>query len=440
MTKTNKIIYAGVAGNPIGHSQSPSLFHAMFNSTGIKGNYLRLNAESAEEIVFFMHTFPLNGINITAPFKRDIIKHLNGLDANAAKINAVNTVTHNKGILMGSNTDVTGVQNALEKNGISLADKAVTVIGAGGAAEAAVAACYNARAKSVFLYNRTIGKAEVLAKKFSAKITHKHNLKDTISRSDIIISCIPQGNSVLQNIAFSPGQTVLDADYRHSSLEQKTKNEGAKYISGLEWLKYQALPAFALITGLTPPTEQIVTDITPVEQNTGSNIIITGFMGSGKSTVGRKVAEITGMNFIDTDEEIEKATSKKIAEIFAEKGEAEFRRLERITISRLTGMSHTVIALGGGATLDENNRNIIKKSGVTVWVYGSLTDISKKIDRNNRPLWQMNRLNDLWEKRKPTYAAVSDFVIVNRNKSIESAARQIVTEVQKNYKTIINQS
>ncbi len=137
-------------------------------------------------------------------------------------------------------------------------------------------------------------------------------------------------------------------------------------------------------------------------------VVLVGLMGTGKSTVGRKLAHLLGTGFIDADEAIEAAAQRSISEIFASHGETYFRDGERRVIARLMAERHGVIATGGGAFVDAETRALILERGVTVWIRATVdTLVRRTARRNSRPLLRAGDpkaiLSRLAEERDPIY-------------------------------------
>jgi len=143
------------------------------------------------------------------------------------------------------------------------------------------------------------------------------------------------------------------------------------------------------------------------------NIYLIGMMGSGKSTVGKILAEKMELLFIDLDSEIEKTGGKSVSEIFNQDGEDHFRKLES---EELKQYSESVVACGGGIILDEENRKYINENGVAVLLTASMDELFKRLsDSNNRPILPDENtekaLTNLWLERKKDYLNTSDFLI-----------------------------
>lgn len=147
------------------------------------------------------------------------------------------------------------------------------------------------------------------------------------------------------------------------------------------------------------------------------NIVLIGFMGSGKSTVGRRLARATGYGFVDTDQAVEAKTGKKVAEIFEEEGEPVFRALERGAIEKASASENRVIACGGGAVMDSENVDFLKRTGVLVYLKASEQSLLKRLERGleKRPLLKAEsadeRVKELLSQRVHTYESVADEVI-----------------------------
>lgn len=138
-------------------------------------------------------------------------------------------------------------------------------------------------------------------------------------------------------------------------------------------------------------------------------LVLVGLMGVGKSTVGRRLAAILGRDFVDADEEIERAAQRSIPEIFEQFGEAYFRDGERRVIARLIEEHSGVIATGGGAFVNAETRALILDRAIAVWIDCAIDTLVERTSRkNNRPLLKTGNpreiLTRLYEERRPCYA------------------------------------
>ncbi len=161
------------------------------------------------------------------------------------------------------------------------------------------------------------------------------------------------------------------------------------------------------------------------------NIFLVGFMGSGKSTVGKILSKKTGMNFVDIDELIEKKEKMHIKDIFSKKGEAYFRDCEKREIEEFLGKKGFVVSTGGGLGANIENMKKMKKAGVVVWLDVSLDEVLKrcKID-NKRPLLQKpyEELKEMYNQRKKVYS-MADIHINTEGKSPEDIAFEILERI-----------
>lgn len=161
------------------------------------------------------------------------------------------------------------------------------------------------------------------------------------------------------------------------------------------------------------------------------NIFLVGPMGAGKSTVGKRLAEVRGMEFVDSDIEIEARTGVDIAYIFEKEGEEGFRRREHAVIRDLTQRSGIVLATGGGAILDHENRQWLSARGFVVYLHASLEQqVSRTARTENRPLLQAGGerrdiLQRLFEMRDPLYREIADFVLHTDGRNARALAREI---------------
>jgi shikimate kinase len=148
------------------------------------------------------------------------------------------------------------------------------------------------------------------------------------------------------------------------------------------------------------------------------SVVLVGMMGSGKSTIGTRLAARTGLRFVDADAEIERAARMSIPEIFASRGEAEFRSGERRVIARLLGQGPQIIATGGGAFMSAETRERIADCGISVWLRADPDTLLRRVrKRANRPLLQTDdpegTLRRLLGDREPVYA-LADIEVQSR--------------------------
>ena len=161
------------------------------------------------------------------------------------------------------------------------------------------------------------------------------------------------------------------------------------------------------------------------------NLVLLGMMGVGKSTLGKIVAKKQGLNFIDTDKNIEKKCLMKISEIFKKKGEEYFRSQEEKEVLEVLKENESVIALGGGAFINKKIREKILKDCLSIWLDVNLNTLNKRVKWNqNRPLLNkknsQNAINKLYSERKNIYK-LADFKLNCNNLSKENIVKKIIS-------------
>ena len=167
------------------------------------------------------------------------------------------------------------------------------------------------------------------------------------------------------------------------------------------------------------------------------NIYLIGFMGAGKSTVGRILAERLGMSFVDTDEIVAVRAGRPIPEIFARFGEERFRDLEREAVAEVSRKKGHVVALGGGAPLDERNWRLLKRTGVTVYLRESPEVLARRLAHDaTRPLLsghegaaRTRRVEELLSAREPRYLE-ADIVVECRGRPPKEIAGEILERLR----------
>jgi shikimate dehydrogenase len=430
-------IYA-VAGKPILHSRSPRMFNAAFRELGLDAVYTRITAWSAEEVITTAREVGIEGLNITSPFKAEIIPCLDSVEAEAAKIGSVNTVVYSEGMFIGHNTDVAGVLGALKESGFNAAGKKTVVLGAGGAGRAAALALRSTGA-TVVIVNRSFEKAEKAAHSLQCLAIPIERISEAFAGADLLVSTISSDERVIEPALLSKELTVLDANYAHpTALARDAARAGCTLLDARLWLLHQALPAFTLFTGRTSPVNAMRKALWQKVWPPHRNIALIGLSGSGKSTVGAELASITGMGVIDIDRMVEEKAGVSIADLFQARGEEAFRIMEKAEIDELWNISNRVIDCGGGAVLHKRNRRTIRSTSVPVWLWaGPKTLLSRIGDTDTRPLLHTEdagcAIEGLLADRRFLYAATADFLINTEGKRPEEIARRICNEVGKTF-------
>ncbi|HPS57580.1 MAG TPA: shikimate kinase [Spirochaetota bacterium] len=422
--------FFGVTGNPVLHSRSPLMFREIFNEYSMDASYIRVAVREAADAARLMREIGFSGMNVTAPFKLGIVNHLDKVTDDALKLASVNTVVSSAGVLNGYNTDFTGVADALESHAGNISGKRVIIAGAGGAG---VAAAWGAlsRGAHVTILNITLPEAEAAARKTGCSHDLLANLNRYTPSADIFVSAIPYEADELDISGMRPGTFVMDASYKKSRYESAAAKLGLNFIPGEEWLVYQAIPACRLFTGITPPAELLKKGLSRAAAPK-RNISLIGFMGSGKSSAGRELARMRNMEFIDTDELIEKRMNMKISDIFTTLGEERFREIETETLLSLKGLNNIIISCGGGIVLRDKNRRFLVNETECFWLYTSAEESLSRITDDSRPLLagdnKHKKAHELFEKRKPLYAQACTALVISEGNP-EHTAEHINEEI-----------
>ena len=251
--------YVAIFGNPIAHSLSPQMHNAAFNHLGLNLAFLAFKVNKAAEAAVAIRTLGLRGASITIPHKEAIMEHLDEVDDVGRAIGAVNTVVAREGRLLGSNTDWLGVVRALEQV-TELGGKRCLVLGAGGAARAAIFGLQN-RGAEVCLTNRNQERGRSLAAEMNCTFVEWQSWDRF--EVELLVNATPVGMSATRDQSLISAQqlkesmVVLDMVYRplETRLLKDAAAAGSMCVSGLEMLLYQGVAQFEIWTGQQAPVE-----------------------------------------------------------------------------------------------------------------------------------------------------------------------------------------
>ncbi len=442
--KKENIILA-VTGNPILHSKSPVIFNTIFQDLQMNDShvYTRIAANTPAGAMFLFKELRLTGMNVTAPFKGGIMDYLDEVDDAAKTIGGVNTVVRENENIKGYNTDYMGVTGTLESQGVALEGKKCVVLGAGGAGRAAVYGLVKEKA-IVTLVNRTYSNATRVAKEFGCEARDISSLQNLLKDADILVSTMPSGVDIIPADWLHMGLVVFDANYKKSLLIEKAEKKDCQTIKGEEWLLNQAIPAYGHFLGAEQAElinkTKVLGGVGHLALREGifqkgsdppeaKVIALVGFMGSGKSYIGKKLAQKLGFAFKDLDEMSEKMTGHSIPDFFSMHGERAFRYLEKEVLAEaLLPGGGIVIACGGGVVLDAENREILKDNSLVIWLYSSIATSLKRIPKGTRPLLDYEdpekEAQRILNERLFRYAQAANLVV-----SSEGEASQVVEKI-----------
>ncbi len=454
----------GLIGNPVRHTLSPLIHNSIADMKGVNLVYVPFEVPKGgvKNAVRGANALGIKGLNVTVPYKSDVIDHLVEVDPLAEGIGAVNTLVRTEGGFKGYNTDMSGLYHAMQDEGIVLDGECVVILGAGGVARPVAYLCATKGADRVYVLNRTYEKAEAVAKEVNNALDENlgekiipmplDDYKELLDREKrfFVVQCtsvglFPDVNSAPIEDAEFYKHVYAAIDVVYKPLETKfmklVKNAGGKVFSGLKMLLYQGIDAFELWfedEGIKISKEEadIIYKSLMMEVLGATNIILEGFMGSGKSTVSELISDKLELELIDTDEAIEEAEGRKISEIFEQDGEEAFRDMETELMEMVISehMRETVISLGGGLPVREKNRELLKKVGKVVYLRTAPETVYDRLKGDDtRPLLKsedpLARIKELQDKRGKIYEEVADIIVDTDGKTPEEVANEIIAAI-----------
>ena len=386
----------GLLGRKLGHSYSPQI-HALLDNYSYD-----LYEQEPDTLKQFFTNTDLNGLNVTIPYKKDVIPFCSKLSPIAQKLGSVNTIIKNQdGTFTGHNTDYYGFMSMLNRTGLDVANKKVLVLGSGGASVTVIAVLQQLKA-NVIQVSRS-GKNNYTN-------LHLHNDTSVIVNATPVGMYPENGVSPVRISDFPKLEGVLDLIYNpaRTQLLMDAEQHGLKWENGLWMLIAQAKESaewFGNKQINDDKIQQIYDKLTMQMQN----IVLIGMPGCGKSTIGKLIAEKTGRTFIDADQALAETAGKSIPEIFKAHGEPGFRKLESEVLRQLGKRSGCVIATGGGCVTKAENYASLHQNGKIIWIQRQLTQLPTE----GRPLSQQNDINTMYQTRRPLYEAFSDVTVSN---------------------------
>ncbi len=431
----------------------PELHSQLFEASGKAAEYydIEVTPENLKEALAIAKR-KLKGINLASPHQNAVIPFLDDIDPAARALNLVNTVIFRKNTASGCNTDISGFAASLTLDGISLEGVKVLLLCGGGPAAVMAYHCAQEGAQ-LTITDRNLSRAAALRKQIGDTVpganvsvfNSRHIPRDIqIVLNATSIGMFPKENA--SPLHFLPRKTsyVFDTVFNPPvTATMKLANpRNTQTRDGLYMLVMQAAHSHRMWYGadFDPAVCKNVMRrmygqiaVRRLHDKYGKeNIVLCGFMGSGKTTIGRKLARLTNLEFFDSDQYIEKQEGKNILEIFREKGESYFRELEIRYVRELSQKRGIVLSLGGGSVISNENVEAVKESGLLIYLDTPYHRIVQNLAHSyTRPLLDKpNPARDtrrLYNARKATYRRVSDCSV--RSARISEVLEHVVKSI-----------
>ncbi len=411
----------GLIGEHLGHSFSKQIQTRIAEIENVKDYDYQLVELDKEEFKEFMEKKDFKGINVTIPYKKDVIPYLDEMDESAKAIGAVNTIINVDGKLKGYNTDFGGFLYMVKAHNVHMEGKKVLIIGNGGACAAVKAVCKHENAKDIVIVSRSANRGAI----------GYDEMYTSHLDADIVVNTSPVGmfpnivNAPIDVSWFHKLECVLDVVYNPilTRLCFEAQEADIKRVIGLEMLIAQAKYTFEIFENMSFD-DSIIDEIKKEMLKDRCNIVLIGMPSAGKTTIGKMLEEKLGKEFFDLDDMIIAKVGKSIPEIFQESGEAGFRAIETEVAIEASKMNNKIIATGGGVVKHKVNMDFLRLNGITIFID---RDIDKLISSDpNRPLSSSKQaLQQMYKERYPLYQKYAAYIAVN-NANIEETVDDIV--------------
>lgn len=402
----------GLLGEKLGHSFSPSI-HWMLGSYSYE-----LCEICPKDLENFLKDNSLDGFNVTIPYKQDVIPYCSELSERASAIGSVNTMLKKTdGSYLGENTDYDGFLLMMEPVKENIRGKKALILGSGGAS------------KTVRTVLSDLGADPLITVSRSGSV----NYENISGQSDaaIIVNTTPvgmypdNGISPIDLSLFKECKFLADLIYNpaKTALMLQAERLGIPFLGGILMLVEQARRASELFTGISIPRENSNVIAEKIERQT-KNIVMIGMPGSGKTAIGRHLHDLTKRKLVDIDQEIESREGRTIPAIFADAGEAYFRKVESEVLAQFCKESGLVISAGGGAVTSPENKDIMRQNSTVVFIKREL----KYLATSGRPVTKAKGTEQIYSERAGLYESWSDISVNNRD-PLQAAKK--ITEVLK---------
>ena len=429
-------------GEKLSHSLSPCIHEAVFGELDLEAGYtlMEIPARFKGHIVQKLWYEGYKGANVTIPYKQTVLRQLDVLSPAAEKIGAVNTIALRGGKFYGDNTDYDGFGKMLSINQIETEGKTAAVLGTGGAAKAVVAYLLDHGVKRLCLVSRQAHKKPGFEQ---PGIEWMEYAALPSLKGDILVNCTPVG--MYPNTGVSPVdrtvverfEALVDLIYnpRQTEFLRLGRLCGKTVCDGLYMLVAQAVRSEEIWQQRALGDEMIRRIYDALDERLSgpqkSNIVLIGMPGSGKTTIGRRIAKQLNYEFYEMDDTVVSLAGKSIPALF-EEGEQVFRDWETEACRHLAQKQHAVIACGGGAVLREQNMELLKQSGVVYYLDRPVERIAGDIRLSTRPLLKQGkeRLYQLYRERAELYENAADEIVSNEG-AVKQTMQRLIDSIKR---------
>ena len=416
----------GLIGGVLGHSYSKEIHEQ------IADYQYELKELEPSELEGFLTQREFKAINVTIPYKQDVIPYLDYVDERAENIGAVNTIVNRDGKLYGYNTDFDGMVALIERIGVDVKGKKALILGTGGTSKTAHAVLEFLGAAEIYHVSRKLSDIRIAwmeEKGLELPVTYQ-DAATLHSDAEIIINTTPSGmfpevnKKPIELSRFPELEMVVDVIYNplRTDLILEAEELEIPAEGGLYMLAAQAVYACGHFLGREIKTEEIEKAFQNVQRQK-RNVVLCGMPSCGKTTIGNHLKEQLKLPLVDTDEQVVKRIGMEIAEYAALCGETAFRDVESAVVAEVAAGSGTIIATGGGAILREENVRALKHNGIVIFIDRPLELLTATPDRPFSA--DPEALKKRFEERYDIYCYVADLQI-DGSGSVEEVAKQIL--------------
>ena len=397
----------GLIGHPLGHSFS-KLIHEKINQ-----KEYQLLDYTKEEVEELLKSKIFHALNVTIPYKHDVIEYLDKLDSISRITKTVNTIVNKDGKLVGYNTDYFGLKYLLKHHQVNLQNKNVLILGTGATSNTVYKVCKDLKANKI---------SKVSRRKQPHCFTYEEvlNNQTLLNNVHIIINTTPVGmypnddEQVMSIKDFKNLTAVIDVVYNpyKTNLLLEAKEAGIKYVGGLMMLVAQAVYAVELFDDLELSFNDKKSLINTIYKDLllkKVNIVLIGMPGSGKSTMGKLLSSELKMNFYDLDYAFQYKYKKSPSDVINTLGVEEFRKMETEVAKEYSKLENSIIATGGGIVTIDENYDYFKHNSIIIYLERKPSE--KTLERN-RPLSNnIEAWENLYNERHHLYMKWKDYKV-----------------------------